>query len=1778
MNNDKHSWLYDFLFVLVLLMAGVLRFGGYDWGEGYHQHPDELFLTGVLDNLRAHACEDPSIPVDACLPENKRWMTVGEYFDSAASTLNPYVRGFGFFVYGNLPMTVTRVLMEATGNDDLGASKFFARQMSATMDLLTIFLLYLIASRLYGRKVGLFAAAFSSLAVMQIQQSHFFTSDLFVNLFMFLALLFAVGIVEKRPDIGDWRLEVGGQGEDARHATRQLPITNYPIALLKHPLFLAAIGFGFALGMAMASKINAAAMAIVLPFAFFVRWLIHDRRRLITDHRSLITDYWSLIAIFLVTGGLATFVSFRIFQPYAFDGLMLDPQWVKGISEQRLQATGTADLPWNLQWARRSNFFSFQNLTVWGLGLPLGILAWAGFLLMGWRIVRGEYKHLLLWGWTAFYFTWQSLQFNATMRYQLPVYPLLCMMAAWFVFELPRLRKTTDDRPQTMVNRPLSIVASVLGSIVLILTAVWAFAFQSIYLRDEPRMAASRWMFQNVPAGVNVRIQTNENGSYNQPLPIPSGLLITAETPYAVTFTPQREGVFSEVTFGSVTDASSLPATVDLTVYSASQQDVGLAYASTVLDVPAVNFSESSLVLKLDQSLSLVSSQQYVLKIETTGSGVYLSGAFDVVIQTSGGAYHQSLSVPPGLFIAAGSPYLLTFTPEREGTLGEVTFGYTTDVSDLPAQLDLFVYSASQPDKALARGSIALDAAPAANSRGSSLTLHLDRPIPLAADQQYTLKIQTTGRGVYITGSAIANETDYDWGLPFRIDGYDPYGGLYSSEDLVLQVYWVEDANKLNRYVDILSKADYIVIPTNHQYGQITRVPERYPLTTLYYRELLGCPEGEDIIACYRAAEPGMYKGRLGFELEAVFTSYPTLGPIVINDQSAEEAFTFYDHPKVMIFKKTDDFDAESLRALFNSVDLTQVVQLPPREFDHFKNLMLPEARLASQRAGGTWSDLFDYDWIHNRYPVVGALVWYLFIFVLGVFAYPIVRLALPGLRQYAYALGRIGGLVLLAWLAWMGGSLGVPYTRVSIGAALALIAVTAAALWMRRREEFKADWNSNRRFFVMVEVVFLAFFIIDLLIRLGNADMWHPAKGGERPMDFSYFNAVLKSTSFPPYDPWFAGGYINYYYYGFVLAGTPVKLLGIVPSIAYNFILPTWLALVAMGAFAVGFALVEGRGSKVEGQLTDDRLATFDLRLMSGLAASFLTILLGNLGTIQLVFNAIQRIAAPGGVIPAETDLLQRWSWAFQGLWKMFTQGALLPVGRGDWYWFPSRVIPPGPGNEITEFPLFTFLYSDLHAHMLVMPLALFIIAWALSFVRSRAELTPGEWIASLGIGALFIGALKPTNTWDLYTYYLLAAIAAAYTIIRYFDWKGYFSLSPLAGKIGLAIGAAAALYVLGSLFYLPFSQWFGQAYNSAAFWQASRTSFSSYFTQWGLFLFILTAWLAWETREWMAVTPVSRVNGLRRYVLAIEIVLAAFIALLIFFLVEGVKVGFVALPLALWAAVLLLRADLPDTKRFILFLTGTALAITIAVELIALVGDIGRMNTIFKLYLQAWMMFAVSAAAAFGWLLPVFPLWRTRWRAIYQGGVYMLMAGAFLFTLTASTDKISDRINPEAPRTLDGMDFMNHSELWDGQVMDLSQDYRAIRWMQDNIEGSPVIVEANCTEYRWCTRFTIYTGLPGVVGWNWHQRQQRGVFAPQVQRRVDEVGAFYTTTDIQAALAFLRKYDVKYIVVGQLERNIYPVLEGMPDGLSKFPEFEGQYWRAVYQDGATTIYEVVE
>ena len=118
----------------------------------------------------------------------------------------------------------------------------------------------------------------------------------------------------------------------------------------------------------------------------------------------------------------------------------------------------------------------------------------------------------------------------------------------------------------------------------------------------------------------------------------------------------------------------------------------------------------------------------------------------------------------------------------------------------------------------------------------------------------------------------------------------------------------------------------------------------------------------------------------------------------------------------------------------------------------------------------------------------------------------------------------------------------------------------------------------------------------------------------------------------------------------------------------------------------------------------------------------------------------------------------------------------------------------------------------------------------------------------------------------------------------------------------------------------------------------------------------------------------------------------------------------------------------------------------------------------------------------------------------------------------------------------------------------------------------GSPVIIEGNMVEYHWGTRFTVYTGLPNVIGWNWHQRQQRAR-APEyvIPERLNDVNEFYVTPNIDRARDILDKYKIQFIIVGQLERVLYP-----GTGLEKFDQYNGSLWNEVFRDGETVIYRV--
>ena len=200
---------HSLLLAAILLLGASLRFLGWNWGEYQYLHPDERFLIWVGADIQPvdAPAEQLGTPPNAdgssrwnwraqypdAFPNCTQW---GGYFDTSCSPLNPHNMGHSFYVYGTLPMLITRYLVQGIyGHSGFNEMTTAGRLLSAAIDLLTLLLIYLIATRLYHRRVGLLAAAFYAVAVLPIQQSHFFTMDTFSACFVALAFYLAACIL-----------------------------------------------------------------------------------------------------------------------------------------------------------------------------------------------------------------------------------------------------------------------------------------------------------------------------------------------------------------------------------------------------------------------------------------------------------------------------------------------------------------------------------------------------------------------------------------------------------------------------------------------------------------------------------------------------------------------------------------------------------------------------------------------------------------------------------------------------------------------------------------------------------------------------------------------------------------------------------------------------------------------------------------------------------------------------------------------------------------------------------------------------------------------------------------------------------------------------------------------------------------------------------------------------------------------------------------------------------------------------------------------------------------------------------------------------------------------------------------------------------------------------------------------------------------------------------------------------------------------------------------------
>jgi YYY domain-containing protein len=1751
---EKISWKVSVTLALILFIGAYFRFAGLNWDEGQHQHPDERYVSMVADQI-------------------KGVNSIGEYFDTANSPLNPLQ--FGSYTYGMFPLFFTRMTAQWMGMANYDSVTLVGRALSGLFDLLAVWMLYLLGKRLYNQRIGLLAAALGAAAVLPIQLSHYFAVDSFSTVFVVAGFYFAIQAIPiHAPD-------------------EKISWSN----LLHFGLF------GLIIGLAGACKVN------TLPV--FAIILVAGIARIITDWKN--PDFYTSLKIILLGWLLAVltvFLAFRIFQPYAFSGpgffgLALNENWLKVMKEVIDQVAGNSDWPPNTHWTNRPITYAWTNMVAWGLGLPLGLAGWLGWAWAAKRIWNGDWRrHLLPFIWVAAYFVWQNMQFWRYMRYFLPIYPFLILFAAWALVEI--YDQTRESRARLFSNGIRlnlqfsewkfiwkgALALFTLG-FVLLGTYGYAFAFTRIYNRPITRIAASEWMLQNISAPFNLIVESpQENRSY--PVAVSNHQTADPNETGSSMVNVLQYGTASKITTTDIRQVG-----VSFYFSLTSDQEGNNILTQGRLSIDDNDQSEKQVISFGDIDLNPTTTYYFNYRIQSSSQF-----SFSTVILKNVDDNRPTL--PVDLTLQSQSGMLqgsIPVTPQEALTLNRLEISNFKQIfTPTQTTLKVSVYKDSGDSAPLAESSQTLDF----SSPGLRLSPTFNfSPINLNGGQAYQVRYEITqGAPLHIYGENFTLETSWDDSLPLNIDKYDVQGGIFTP--LNLELYEPDTPEKRDSMLQILEESNYIVIPSNRAYDAMPRLPMRYPLTLKYYQALFDCNCSGDALEnrAYRLEPP--FKSPLGFELVATFESPPTLGFLKFPDQSADESFTVYDHPKVMVFKKTQDFSIEHVSALLNSVDLSQVVFQTPSQYTKAPTTMqLPADRLLAQRNSGDWSSIFDRNALLNVNQGLGGLTWYLFIFLLGLIVFPFVFNVFSWLPDRGYPLMRMFGLLITAWLAWFLGSFKIlPFSQLTIWLCIGMLLLLNAALAYRQRELLLKYFSAQWKHILGIEALFLVVFLISLSIRLGNPDLWHPWLGGEKPMDFAFFNAVARAVYFPPEHPWFADHYINYYYYGYVIAAIPTKLLGILPSIAYNLILPSWFAMTGVGIFSVGFNAAEGLRQKLNqadprpteknpslwAKFLNQQNFIKNLPYLAGAIALIVVLFLGNLYEIPVLWKYLPEATVSGTNTFSST--LDHAGAFVGGAIRVLTGQTSLPGNNGQWYFEASRpILHDGPDTPIAEFPYFTFLYGDLHPHMLAMPIYALALGWLLNLLlRPISSIKWTSRLPGLIAAGLIFGSFRAVHTWDFPTFIGLGAL-----VILWDGWRT--RTDSIKQMVQSIIIYEAAFVAIAVALYWPFTYWFKTEYASLQLWDGRRTPLTDYLFVFGLFLFIMISLLIRDLsfnlklgyQHWTFDLKQRFLNVLKWSYLKWYLTTLIVILILAILWLSDYQVVAFGVPLLIGIAYLILfKRQLSILQRITWFLFGLGLSITLFVEVFVLKGDAGRSNTVFRFYNQAWFILGLATSLAVVDLLISLKHWTRLTQYSWSFMLGMLVLFAASYPLIATNKKITDRWpdiqNP--PHTLDGSLFMlgdTHSlnpAIYNdnNHLLNLSHDYAAILYMQDHVAGSPVLVEGHTEEYRWGSRFSIYTGLPSVVGWSWHVRQHNSLLdGAIVDKLIEDVNNFYNTTDIQAAKQFLNQHKVQYIIVGDLERAYYDA-----QGLDKFQDMVNQgTLKMAFGDNSantTTIFEVVD
>jgi YYY domain-containing protein len=720
---------------------------------------------------------------------------------------------------------------------------------------------------------------------------------------------------------------------------------------------------------------------------------------------------------------------------------------------------------------------------------------------------------------------------------------------------------------------------------------------------------------------------------------------------------------------------------------------------------------------------------------------------------------------------------------------------------------------------------------------------------------------------------------------------------------------------------------------------------------------------------------------------------------------------------------------------------------------------------------------------------VLDALVFWLVTLGLGLLALPLAEALLGRLPGRGLVFARPLGILAAVFPIWLLASLGVvPYGLAGAIGSVVLLVVVAAMLWRRGLGRLPTA-GGGRSTWIAGELVFTAAFFGWALLRSFSPDVWQT----EKPMDMAIVNAVNRSDSFPPADPWQSGEEVNYYYFGHYLVAFLVRLTAVDPAVGFNVAIALFFALVAAAVFGVAATLWEAaRGS---GEATERS------GIVVGLTAVAFATLVGN------VAGGVQFLRDSGGL----SSRLETYDW-----------------------WAPSRVIE-GTANE---FPYFSFLLADLHAHVMVTPFSLVALAYAIQLGLHgppRVDRRGGaRWrpVVELALASLVLGSLYATNSFDFPTACLVGVGAL---LVWALGERGRWRRALVWGAAW--IGGALLLFLPFWLGFDPPTTSIGRVEEHVPFGRFAR----DYGYIYGLALWGLIALFA------------SRFKLPRRYFFWAGSALLFLLVLLAPSNLAGLFVALIVTAVAVFVA--LSSGHLSPPYRMLWLLAAVGLALVASGEVVYLRDafdgtDSFRFNTVFKTGYQAWFLLAITAGVSV-W-------WSARWlerrvRTLWLVGLAVLVALSLVYPVAASYSK-SGRF--DASPTLDGMRWLERAA---------PDDAAAIHWLRTSVDGTPTLLEAVGRDFDpdGRARVSTYTGIPAVMGWAGHEVQ----WGHDPGSRFADVQQIYSTDDLETARELLEQYHVDYVFVGDLERRDYPAAS-----LAKFRELGS----VAFESGATLVYRI--